>query len=113
MEKNPAKLIGQATAEEIAKWKEDIAAKYGKDAVVFGYKTEDGRIAYFRSMDRLTYSQATSKLSSSPGKMHETMINGCWLGGDETIRKVDSYWFGVIDNIEELMDKKKGSLVEL
>lgn len=98
-------LKGEATAEQIAEWKE----KYGK---VFKYEVE-GKVAYLRPVDRNIYSLAASKVTSAgPNKFNEVILNGIWLGGDESIRKEDSYYFGLIEFVEDLMAKKKGSLGE-
>ena len=98
-------LKGQASPEQIEKWKEE----HGK---VFTY-TVDDKIAYLRSVDCNTYSAAASKVATSPAKFNEVVIQNIWLGGDEDIRKVDSYYFGLIDHVEEMMAKKKGSLGEI
>lgn len=97
-------LKGQATPEQIAQWKE----QYGK---VFKYEVDD-KICYMRPVDRTTYSVAASKVSTSPAKFNEIVIDRCWLGGAEEIRKDDQYYYGLIDFVEELLNKKKGSLGE-
>ena len=96
---------GQATPDQIAKWKEE----HGK---VFAYEVDD-KICYLRPVDRTTYSLALSKVHTSPAKFNEIVIEKIWLAGDEDIRKDDQYYFGLIDFVEELMAKKKGSLGEL
>lgn len=96
------KVIGEATPEQIAKWK----AQYGQ---VFQYTVEN-RTCYLRSVDRNVYSLATVKMSSAPSKFSETIIEGIWLGGDDELRKNDRYYFALIDFTEELMAKKKGNL---
>lgn len=101
------KLIGQVDAAQITAWKEKH-----KIEKVLSYVVDD-RICYFKPVDRNTYSLAASKISISPAKFNETLINNTWLGGDETIKKDDGYFFGLIDNIEGLMNKKKGELGEL
>ena len=98
-------LKGQATPEQIAEWKE----KYSK---VFKYEVE-GKVGYLRPVDRNTYSQAASKISTSPAKFNEIVIENIWLGGDESIKKDDTTYFGLIDFVEEMMAKKKGTLEEL
>ncbi|HLO37708.1 MAG TPA: hypothetical protein VK173_04415 [Lacibacter sp.] len=98
-------LIGQADQEQIGKWKELY-----KD--VFAYVV-DGRICYLRSVDRETYAFAATKIATSPAKFTEEVIKKIWLGGDETIRKEDGYYYGLTDFVEELMAKKKGSLEQL
>lgn len=98
-------LTGVVTAEQIAEWKK----KHGK---VFTY-TVDGKICYFRSVDRNTYSAAASKITSAgPAKFNEVVIENIWLAGDEAIRKEDKYFFGLIEHIETMMDKQKGELGE-
>ncbi|MDE3185280.1 MAG: hypothetical protein KGM16_17850 [Bacteroidota bacterium] len=99
------KLQGEATPEQIAEWKE----KHGK---VFGYKV-DNKICYLRTVDRNVYSLALAKVSTSPAKFNEIVIQNIWLAGCEDIRKEDTYYFGLIDYVEELMAKKKGELGEL
>lgn len=100
-----SELKGQATAEQLAEWKE----KHGR---VFQYVVEN-KTCYLRAVDRNTYSAAAAKVTSSPAKFNETIINNIWLGGDEDIKKLDSYYYGLIDFVEELMAKKKGSLTEV
>ena len=68
------KLTGEAKPEQIAEWKE----KFGK---VFKYEV-DGKICYLRTVDRNTYSLAASKVSTSPAKFNEIVIENIWLGGD-------------------------------
>lgn len=97
-------LKGQATPEQIAQWKE----QYGK---VFKYEVDD-KICYLRPVDRTTYSVAASKITTSPAKFNEIVIDKIWLGGDEEIKTNDQYYFGLVDFVEELMAKKKGSLGE-
>lgn len=106
MDKSKAQILsGAVTPEQIAKWK----AEHPK---VYEYVV-DGKICYMRSVDRQLYSLATSKVSTSPAKFNETIIEGIWLGGDESIKKDDTTYFALIDFVEELMAKKKGTLVEL
>jgi|GEM_PF-249954 len=105
-------LIGQATTEQIEQWKADVQRKHGATAIVYQYEAE-GRICYLRSVDRDTYSTAVSKVSTSPAKFNEVVINSVWLGGDETFKKVDQFYFGLIDFVEEMMAKKKGNLKAL
>ena len=104
MDKSKAQLQGQASPDQIAEWKE----KHGK---VYCYEV-DGKICYLRAVDRNTYSLAASKVSTSPAKFNEIVIENIWLGGDVSIKKDDSYYYGLCDHVEELMAKKKGSLGE-
>lgn len=105
-------LKGQATQEQIEQWKAETKKKYGESANVFVYQVED-KVCYLRSVDRSTYSAAASKVSTSPAKFNEVVIDNIWLGGDDELKKNDRYYFGLIDFIEEMMAKKKGSLTIL
>ncbi len=105
-------LKGQATTEQIAEWKQTVKTKYGDGAKVYEYKVED-MVCYIRTVDRTTYSAAAAKVSTSPAKFTDVILENCWLGGCDTIRKVDQYYFGLSEFLEELVAKKKGSLTEL
>lgn len=98
-------LQGQATPDQIAEWKK----QHGK---VFEYKVDD-MVCYLKPVSRDLYSLASSKISTSPAKFTETIISGIWLGGCDTIKDDDRYYFGLVDYVEEFMAKKKGSLGEL
>lgn len=100
-------LIGQATPEQIAAW------KAAHPSGVFEYQVEN-RICYLRSVDRDTYALAAAKVrDSGPAKFNDVVVERIWLGGDSTIRDNDAYWFGLVEFIDELMAKKKGSLKQL
>lgn len=103
---------GQVSPEQIEGWKKDVKAKYGEGHDVFAYCVDD-KICYLRSVDRNTYALATAKVTQSPAKFNEVIIENIWLGGDEDLRKQDDYYYGLIEFIEELMAKKKGSLQKL
>jgi hypothetical protein len=94
------------TAEQIEAWKKE----HGQ---VFKYVADD-KVAYLRAVDRDTYALAAAKVSSAgPGKFNDIIIERIWLAGDEELRKQNGYYFGLIEFIEELMAKKKGTLTEL
>jgi hypothetical protein len=100
-------LTGQVSNEQIQKWKDEH-----KVEKVLTY-TVDGRIAYLKPVDRNLYSLAASKVTTSPAKFNETIVQGIWLGGDEAIKNEDEYYFGLIDHVEGMMRKRKGELGEL
>lgn len=101
------------TPEQIATWKQEVAEKFGSNHKVYEYRV-DGRSCYLRSVDRDTYAMAMAKVAQAgPNKFNELIIQGIWLGGDETIRKDDRYYFGLVEFVEDLLNKKKGSLTEL
>jgi len=105
-------LIGQATEEQLKQWKQEIIAKYGDTSKLFAYEV-DALPIYLRSVDRNTYALGTAKVMQNPAKFNEVIIENIWMGGDETLRKNDEYYYGLIEYVEELMTKKKGSLKQL
>lgn len=98
-------LLGTANAEQIEAWKK----AHGK---VFSY-TVDGKIAYLRSVDRELYARAAVKINISPAKFNEVIVDGVWLGGDDSIKKDDGLYFGLTEFTEQLLNKKKGEMAEL
>jgi hypothetical protein len=106
------KYEGEATTEQIAEWKEMVQKKFGEGAKVYQYVVED-KVCYVRTVDRATYSAAAAKVSTSPAKFTDVILENCWLGGCEIIKKVDQYYFGLSEFLEELVAKKKGSLTEI
>ncbi|KAA2245492.1 hypothetical protein F0L74_05915 [Chitinophaga agrisoli] len=99
-------MTGQVSEEQISAWKK----QYGQ---VFGYDV-DNKICYLRSVDRDTYALALAKVTSSnPSLFSKTILESIWLGGDEEIRKNDRYYLALVDFVEDLMAKKKGTLREL
>lgn len=107
-----SELKGQATPEQIAQWKEDVEKRFGSGAKVYQYIIED-MTCYVRTVDRATYSAAAAKVTTSPAKFTDVILENCWLGGCDTIKKVDQYYFGLSEFLEELVAKKKGSLTEI
>jgi hypothetical protein len=105
-------FIGEATLEQIAQWKADVKKKFGEETEVFSY-TKDNMICYLRSVDRDAYASAAAKVSTSPAKFNDVILENIWLGGCDKLKTVNSYYFGLIDFVEELMDKKKGVLTKL
>ena len=87
------KMIGQATPEQIAEWKD----KHGE---IFSIKVE-GHVCYLRKPGRKAISYASVAGKTDPLKFNET------LGGSEAIRKDDDKFLaagGVLDQIVELKE---------
>ena len=90
---------------------EDFKAKHGR---VFMAKSEDGNFAALLKVPgRKEISYATSAGTSDPFKVAETLINACWLAGDEEMRKEDKYFRGVSSQIDKLIEVESVSLEEL
>lgn len=103
------KLIGQLTKEEL----DVLKSKHEKDGV-FEYETEDGKVCYLKGLNRHEYSLALAKMrDNSPAVFYEVVVSKLWLAGCDEIKNIDGYYYGLCEKIEELMDKKKGSLRRL
>ena len=105
-------LAPDATPEQIEAALAAVKKQFGENADIFKYEVE-GKTAFLRTVDRNTYSAAAAKVSVSPAKFNEIIVTNCWLGGDEEIKKDDTLYFGLIDFVEEMMGKKKGTLTSV
>lgn len=98
-------LIGQATPEQIAEWKQ----KYGKVSAII----VDGHIGYFKKPDRKTLGYASSVGTKDPIKFNEVLMNNCHIGGSEAIKKDDDLFLGASSKLAELIQIKEAELVNL
>lgn len=118
------KLIGEVSPEQIDKWKADPRVQRVHGIIV------DGHICYVKKPDRATVSYALSQMSfkinkgdktlgenagveMSMGKMYkqgEAVLQNCWLGGSEEIRKDNGLWIGACMTAGELIEIKEGEL---
>ncbi len=96
----------KVTQEQINEWKE----KYGD---VFKIEFEDGKEAFLRQPDRKTLSFAMTKMQTNPLGFAETILNQCFLGGDEEVKTNDNYFFGAASQLEGLMEVKNAALKKL
>ena len=96
----------EVTPPMIAEWKE----KFGS---VFLYKSEDGKVAYFKKPDRQIVDASSSLAKDHPVKSNELLAKSCFLGGDEEVISVDEYFFGLNSWLKDLIKTKLGELQEL
>jgi hypothetical protein len=94
------------TAEQIAEWK----AKYGD---VFRLPTEDGRVCYIFSP---TSNLAVMKLiylavQSSDEEFAMSILENCFLAGDETIKRDEGCVNGFIDELKAIIKFKECEIV--
>ena len=97
------------TQEQIGRWK----AQYGK---VFKYTATDGEKkweGYFKSitpevLDAYENASRRSKLAGDT-----VIIENCWLGGDEEVKKRDDLSLGLRDWLGLLLVKIEGEMSEL
>lgn len=93
------------TSEQIEAWKK----KHGDVYSV----TVDGKTAYLKRPDRRGLSAAAVIGKTDPIKYNETLLNNCWLGGDDEIKTDDSLFLGASAVLAELVEIKEASLKKL
>lgn len=97
---------GQMSPEQIQKLKE----KYGD---VFAYEC-DNKVCYLRRPDRKILGLSMSiDTGNDPFKKNAILIDNCWLGGDEALKDVDAYFYGLSNYVEGLIEVKMGELKKL
>ena len=97
-------LIGQATEEQVAKWKQKHGEIYALEA--------DGKVCYVHKPDRKTLAYVAT-LQNNPIKMAETMLNNCWLGGCDDFKTDDELFLGVSAQLGQLVQVKQVELSKL
>lgn len=98
------KLKGQATAEQVNDWKK----KHGDV-----FKVEiDGSVCYLKKPDRKTMTYVAT-LGNSPVRANEALLENCWLGGDDDIKKDDEKFFGVSAQLAEIIQIKEAEITKL
>jgi len=105
MAKEKKALIGQATPEQIAAWKEEYEE-------VFGVRVE-GHICYLKKPSRRIISYASVAGKTDPLKFNEVIMRDCWLGGSEAIRKEDDLFLAAGGVLMDLIEVKDAELEKL
>ncbi|MDR0726410.1 MAG: hypothetical protein LBF59_10455 [Prevotellaceae bacterium] len=95
----------EATKEQIAEWQK----KHGD---IYCMKVED-RICYLKKPSRKAIGYASMAGKDNPLKFNETLLNDCWLAGDEEIKTDDTLFLSVSARIGELIEIKNTELVKL
>lgn len=98
-------LIGQATPEQIKGWK----AKHGD---VFALKVE-GSVGYVKRPGRVEIAHAEVTASGSNTRYNETILTDCWLGGDESIKLEDRKFFGVSNQLDQIIEVATANVEKL
>lgn len=114
-EKNTAqhivKVIGEATAEQIAQWKaehKDVYELYAVDP-----DTKQAHKAYIRNPKRKELSYATQVSKNNPFGMSETILKECWLGGSKEVCSNDAMFMGVSSQLDEIIQIADASIKKL
>lgn len=76
--------------------------------------TNEGYTAYLRIPSRQTIAFAqVARKTGADIKFNETLLNGCWLGGNPIIKTRDDLFLGVSAVLHELIDVKEAVLEKL
>lgn len=104
--------IEKFTADQITE--QLIAELKKKYKNVFKFKTEDGKVALFRSPSRQEMEAASVLASSNKFLQSNTMLaKATFLGGDECIINDDQYFYGLTEHLKAIIKKVEGELTEL
>ena len=95
----------EITQEQIDSWKK----QHGD---IYAIKV-DGKTAYLKKPDRKTLSFASVAGQKDPMKFNEIILENCFIGGDEEIKKDDSLFLAASAKIVELIEVKEAELVKL
>ena len=90
--------IGQATEEQISKWKKEN--KLGVYFIVV-----DDKVGYFKRPNRLEINRALSVAKGDmPMASVEEMANLTWLGGCEELLTDDLYYLNVMNGVKQVLE---------
>jgi hypothetical protein len=95
----------EVSQEQIDAWKK----QHGD---IYAIKV-DGKTAYLKKPDRKTLSFASVAGQKDPMKFNEIILENCFIGGDEEIKKDDSLFLAASAKIVELIEVKEAELVKL
>lgn len=96
----------KVTQEQVDSWKK----QHGE---IFLIAFEDGKEAYLKKPDRKVLSFAMTKMQTNPLGFAETILNQCFIGGDDEVKTNDNYFFGAASQLEGLMEVKTAELKKL
>lgn len=99
------KLKGQATDEQIKTWKDEHEQ-------VFQVIVEES-VAYLKKPNRRILSLAMKAAEKNSMRFNETLLNNCWLGGDETIKSDDDKFLAVSSQLDVIVEQKEAEIKEL
>jgi hypothetical protein len=85
----------EATQEQIQEWKD----KYGS---IHFLKVKDKQ-CYLKLPSRKALGYAMVASNSNPIVANETILNDCWIAGDEEIKTDDSLFLSVCSKLNELI----------
>lgn len=99
------KKSGQATKEQIEKWKK----KHGE---IFELGTS-GKVCYLKKPGRKELSFAANTAGDDPYKWNEAIIECCWLGGDDEIKTNDDLFLAIGGKLTALVEVQEAYVKKL
>ncbi len=97
--------MATVTKEQIKEWKD----KHGE---IWELAVAD-KVAYVRTPTRKEVSASSTMALTDPIKSNEFLLKTCWLGGDNEIKEVDSYFFGAVSQLEQIVEIKEATIKKL
>ena len=73
----------------------------------------DGKKCYLKRPSRQALGFASMSADKNPIKANETLLNDCWLGGDEEIKTNDTLFLSVSGRLAEIIQLKETELKKL
>lgn len=98
------------TPEQVEAWKKEWGAK---DKRIHKLTVGD-KVGYIHDPERKTLSRAMNQIAQNNivGGV-ETILENCWLGGDEAIKINDRYFMGAANIIDKLIQAESATLEKL
>lgn len=106
------KRFGEVSDEELTALKSKYGTVYTLSVLYLDEKTgeEVELIGYLKRPERYLMGMAVSKMDTNPIIAKEMIIEKCWIGGDERIRKDDDAFYSATIAIESLFSARMGEL---
>jgi hypothetical protein len=92
-------------ADQIEGWKKE----HGEISAII----IEGKIAFLKKPDRRALGYASTAGQKDPMKFNEIILENCFVGGDEEIKKDDSLFLAASSKIVELIEVKEAELLKL
>ena len=103
--KEVKQLIGEASPEQIAEWK-------NKYKVIYIVVVE-GHVLYLRKPDRAILAYASTAAKDGPFQYIEALMDNCKIGGSAIFDEDDDYYLAVMPQVEAIAELKKAEIVKL
>lgn len=80
---------------------------------VYEVAIESGEKCYLRQPNRKDLSAATASSKKDPMKFNESILNNCWLAGDDAIRTNDQLFLAAAQELDQILDFKTATVKKL